>query len=408
MPIQFRSSDPEETARELRKMEEFFYGSRLIKKSDSDVAPASYAYSTAPTYTNPVYGRKVWSFLNYEANVPAIIPKEVWKQSGWRMVTAAAQSWAHAGAELSGGITRGGSLPATISPTLAVNATQPKEIIHTFGVTEINQFLSSVDDSVALLPFIREELGKEHAAIINTMLVQSAEYLAGNASANWSGTNNLESLDRIISKDGEEDQVGGSHDHFFDPWKKYGIADVDRDSGTTYDAVVEAPGGTIGTDGDLTLASMNKVWRQIIENGGKTDVILTGADFVVALEELLEPERRYIGDAKVVPTYSGVRGLEPGVDAGFSVATFKGIPMVTTAAMRCTDSTYGDTVSKAMFLDTEYLRLRTAAPTRYMETDRNYTAYVAQNKLRIEGGYLTVMELLCYRFNVQGKLRDIQ
>jgi len=76
--------------------------------------------------------------------------------------------------------------------------------------------------------------------------------------------------------------------------------------------------------------------------------------------------------------------------------------------MRCTDPTYGDTISKAMFLDTEYLRFRVAAPTRYLETARQYVSYLAQNKLRIEGGYLTVGELICYRFNVQGKLRDIK
>ena len=406
--VQERIDDPEKNLRELRELERKFYGSPIIRKADADVAPATPAYTTAPDWVQPLFGRKVWSFLNYEKNVFAILPKEVWKQSGWRLLTAAGQSWAHSGAELAGGIARGGALPDTIAPTIVVNATQPKEVIHTWGTEEIYEFMSSIDDSVEIIPLMREELGKEHAAIINTMLVQSVEYLAGNSSGNWAGTDNFETLDRIIASDAEEDAVGGSHDHYYDPWKKYGILDIDRDSGTTYDAVVKAPGGTLGTDGDLTLWAIEEVWRTIIEAGGKPDVILTGADFVTALSEILEPERRFIGEAKVMPQYGGVRGIAAGVEAGFSVATFRGIPIITTAAMRCTDSSYGDTISKAMFLDTEYLSFKVAAPTRYMETKRDYTSYVAQDKLRIEGAYLTVGELICYRFNVQGKLRDIK
>jgi len=406
-PIQERIDDPEENLRQLRELEKKFYGSKLIRKVDVDITPATVAYTTLPDWVQPVFGRKVWSFLNYEKNVFAIIPKERWIQSGWRMLTAAAQSWEHSGAELRGGMARGASLPDTIAPTLKVNATQPKEVMHTWAVREIDEFLSSIDDSVNIIPFMREELGKEHAAIINTMLVQSVEYLAGNATANWAGTDNFESLDRIIASDAEEDAVGGTYSGFYDPWTKSGLQAVDRDTSTEWDAVVESP-GTLGTDADLTLWAIEKVWRKIIENGGATDVILTGADFVTALSEILEPERRFMGQAQVVPQYGGVRGLGPGVEAGFSVATFRGIPIITTRVMRCTDPTYGDTISKAMFLDTEYLRFRVAAPTRYMETERRYVSYLAQNKLRIEGGYLTVGELIAYRFNVQGKLRDIK
>jgi len=406
--VQERLDDPEENLRQLRELEKQFYGSKLIRKVDVDVVPATIAYTTLPDWVQPVFGRKVWSFLNYEKNVFAILPKERWVRSGWRMLTSAGQSWAHAGAELSGGMARGGALPDTIAPTLKVNATQPKEVMHTWAVAEIDAFLSSIDDAVNIIPFMREELGKEHAAIINTMLIQSAEYLAGTASANWAGTDNFESLDRIVASDAEEDAVGGTYSGYYDPWTKYGLLAVDRDTETAFDAVVEAAGGTLGTDGDLTLWSIEDVWRKIIENGGAPDVILTGADFLTALSEILEPERRFMGEARVVPQYGGVRGLGPGVEAGFSVATYRQIPIITTAVMRCTDPTYGDTISKALFLDTEYLRFRVAAPTRYMETARQYVSYLAQNKLRIEGGYLTVGELICYRFNVQGKLRDIK
>lgn len=406
--VQERIDDPEENLRHLRELEKMFYGSKLVRKADSDISVTTPVYTTLPDWVQPIFGRKVWSHLNYDKNAFAIIPKERWIQSGWRMLTTAAIDWAHTGAEKAGGISRGAAIPDTVSTEPVVMATQPKEIMHTWGVLEMDAFLSSIDDAVAIIPYFREELGREHAAIINTMLVQSAEYLAANATANWAGTDNIESLRRVISSDAEEDAVGGTYANCFDPWTKYGLREIDRDATTTWDSIVVAPGGTLGTDGDLTLWAIEDVWRQIIENGGQPDVILTGADFVQALSEILEPERRFMGEALVVPQYGGVRGLAPGVEAGFRVATFRQIPMITTAVMRCTDATNGDTISPALFLDTEYLRLRVAAPTRYMETPRQYLSYLAQNKLRIEGGYLTTAELIAYRFNVHGKLRDIK
>lgn len=407
MAIQKRSTNPERTLKELRELEDLVYGSEL-KKSDSDVSIATPVYSTAADWYQPVFGRKVWSFLAYDQNVMAIIPKERWMQSGWRMLTSAAQAWTHAGAELTAGIAREGTLPETISITPTIQSVQPKEVMHTWATHEIYAFLSSVDDSVAIIPEMRREIGEEHASIINTTLIQSAEYLAANASADWAGTNNFESLDRLVSEDAEEDTLGGTHDTYYDAYVSYGTTAVDRDTGTTYDAIVEAPGGSIGTDGDLTVSSIDLVWRQIKENKGTPDVILTGADFIIALSEILEPERRFVGEAQVVPTFAGVRGLAPGVEGSFTVSTFRGIPMIDSPNVRCTDSSDGDTISKMFMLDTDFIRFRTAMPTKYMEEKSEYVTYHVNDSLRIEGGYLTVGELIMYRFNVQGKLRDIQ
>jgi hypothetical protein len=408
MGIQKRVEDPVENLRRLKALEAKVYGPEVIKKVDSDAGVATPAYSTAPDWWQPVFGRRMWSFLNYDKTAFAITPKEVWLQSGWRMVTAAAQSFAHSGAELAGGLARGGALPDTISITPVVQSVQPKEIMHTWGVSELNAFLSSVDDAVEIIPEMRREIGLEHASIINRMMIQSVEYLAGNASANWTGTNNIESFDRLLSSDAEEDAIGGTHDAYYDPWTAYATTEVDRDSGTTYDAIVEAPGGTLGTDGDLTVSVIDSVWRQIREAGGEPDVILTGADFVIALSEILEPERRFIGEASIRPSYGGVSGIGPGVEGSFTVSTFRGLPIIDSPYVRCTDATYGDTISKAYMLSTPYLRYRTAVPTKYMETPSEYITYLANDALRIEGGYLTVGELVCYRFNVQGKIRDIQ
>lgn len=395
--------DTEENMKMLKRMEEEFYGPQLIRK-DADAAVATPAYSTLPDWVQPVFGRRLWSFMNYEKNVLAVLPKAKWQYSGWRMLTTPALDWStHNATERTGGQSRGFNLPDTVKVTPVVNATQPKEIMHTWGVLEIDNFLSSIDDSIQIIPEMRAELGKEHAALINTMLVQGVESIAAAANKDWAGTNNIESLRRIISSDAEEDAIGGTYHNMFDPWVNYGLNPVDRDSGTTYDSQVVSFGSSIGTDGDITLPKIEQLWRQIQEAGGQTDVIITGADFVAALSEILEPERRFMGEMQVYPTYGGVRGLSPGVDAAFSVSSFRGIPIITTRVMRDTTT---DTISPSLWLDTQYLELRTASPTRYMETSRTYDAYVAQNKMRIEGAYYTAAELICYRFNTQGKLRD--
>jgi len=118
--IQERLDDPEENLRQLQELEKQFYGSKLIRKADVDVVPATIAYTTLPDWVQPVFGRKVWSFLNYEKNVFAILPKERWIRSGWRMLTSAGQSWAHTGAELSGGMSRGGA--STVKKSVAPQA----------------------------------------------------------------------------------------------------------------------------------------------------------------------------------------------------------------------------------------------------------------------------------------------
>ena len=53
-----------------------------VRKADADASTASPAYTTPPDFWNPIFGRKVWSALNYEENVFSIIPKHIINQIG--------------------------------------------------------------------------------------------------------------------------------------------------------------------------------------------------------------------------------------------------------------------------------------------------------------------------------------
>ena len=64
--------------------------------------------------------------------IEEIKPKEVWGNSGWRVITTRA-------ATSGGGVAEDGALPDTIKPTLAAVFTKPKNAAHNFGVSEIQQ-----------------------------------------------------------------------------------------------------------------------------------------------------------------------------------------------------------------------------------------------------------------------------
>jgi len=378
----------------MEEMEEFYYGPSKIKKADDPVL------TTDPGWWQTIFGRKVWSWLDYEKNVFAILPKAPWRQSGWRVMTAPAFSWAQptGGAQVPGGVDEHGAMPDTAHPTWAQLGTRPKTMIHGFNTSEVAEFLSGVDDAIDLLPELRREFGLEHAAIINTALITDVEQLAAAATADWAGTNNFETLDRIISSDSEEDAFGGTYAGYYDAWKKYATTEIDRDASTTYDAIVDH---NSGTDRDLVLSLIDALFTKIWKAGGKPKVIVTGYDTKQAWQQLLEAERRFMETARVVPTFAGIRGVAPGVEAGFFVATYHGIPILETAQMPA------DTISRIFVLDTDFLELRIAKPTRYYETAPG-AGYIYLNKVGIEGAYETMGELLCNRFNIQAKLRDLK
>lgn len=363
-------------------MEEFlakFYGPRKrLLKTATQISDAAVAAGSR-TLWEPIFGAKVWSWLNLEANVFAILPKEPWGKSGWRILTARAH-------ESGGGIaegTEGGGIPASVTLTFAEVLAAPKLVAHTFDITELAEFLSSADDAIDLFPIYREEIGKEHASCINKMLVGDANTVAGN---------NFESLDRVIAAKSEI--TGG----------RFGANDLDiygldRDTPTTYDAYVSH---NSGTDRDLSLSLIDTVLQNVWDNGGLPKVILTKTDSMMRWQQLLEAERRFMDTARVVPTYGGVRGPAPGVEAGFLVATYFGIPIIPSI-----DIPVDDTIGPIFFIDTDFLKFAVAQPTTYVESGKG-EGFIYRGYFKTQGLYKTRGELRAYRFNVHGKLVDLK
>ena len=348
------------------------YSSEEIQKVDDPLLT-----STTGWY-NAVYGAKVWQQLNYEVNAFAILPKIPWRQSGWRVESAYPLDPASGAV---GGIAENAA-PLTsdsVKPTWLELSTAPKSIWNHFEASDVATFLSTVDDSIDAVGELRESLGKTHALMLNEMLMGHVDTLAGN---------NLESIDRVVSNIAEEALItAGDGD----------IYGIDRTSDAWADAVVNH---NSGTDRPLTLAIIDSTLKDIWQNGGKPKVILTGYDTLMEWQQLLEAQRRFMPGQTMTASFNGVQVAAPGVEGGFMVSTYHGIPII--PVHRCT--TGGSGVSNIYFLDTDHLAIKVAKPTQYIQQDDP----LAIDRFCMVGGFYTMAELICTNFAYQGKIRDLE
>ena len=378
--------------RTINDMERYYYGAGsnmgyAYSGSELLKADAPMLSTTAGTY-QAIYGRKVWSQLNQEFNAFSILPKKPWDRSGWRVVTARPDS------TKGGGIAENGTLPETTKPTFQHIAAKPKTIAHTFDMSEVAIFLNDKDDGLGdIRSVLKEEMGKHHAEEINKMLLQDVDTPAGN---------DFESLDRVTSSSFVETASFGDVSAITD----HNIYNLTRNgagagSQQWYDAQVDA-GANNGTDRALTLNILDGMFRQVWEAGGQPKVILTGYDTLETIQQLLQPQQRFVEMKRVVPGVNGVKGV-PGIQGGFMVATYNGVPIIPSKDVH--KGTGGS--SRLYFLDTDYLWFTTAKPTLYHESGIETGDPFGINRLGQMGMFHTMGELIASFFKASGKIRDL-
>ena len=377
--------------RTIQQLEEYYYG----RNAFGNVMKADDPYLTTTTgIYNPIYGQKVWSQLNQEKNVFACLPKKPWNSTGWRVISARSDDSTGTTLDtISGGVAEGGDIPDTVKPAYVEVFTKPKTIAHSFNASEVDKFLSSVDDALDPMAAAHEYFAIEHPEHMNAMLMANP--------ASGAASNNLESLDRVIGSYAEMAA-------FTDPGAgELDIYGLDRDAAATWtDAHVSYnASASASSPRDLTLSLLDSVLTNVRQNGGQPDVIFTGWDTLERLQGLLQAQRRFgMSDEKlVVPTFNGIKGAPvDGYEGGFTVATYQGIPIIPTKD--CTQ----DTISRMYFVDSRYMHLRIAKPTQYFETGISSGNPFAINSFSDEGLYRTMAELVCTFFKAHGKLRDLK
>ena len=386
--------------RTITDMERYYYGagnamgysysgSELLK-ADSPMLS-----TTAGTY-QAIYGRKVWSQLNQEFNAFSILPKKPWDRSGWRVITGK-PSDATTGSLL-GGVAENATLPDTQRPTFQHIAAKPKTIAHTFDMSETAIFLADKDDGMGdIRSVLKEEMGKHHAESINKMLLDKVDNPAGN---------NFESLDRVTAahNDDANSKTGLDANHnVLTATSDLDIYSIGREANRSW-ANAEMSNNIVSdtaTDRVLSLDVLDDIFQRLWVRGGNPKVILTGYDTLMRLQQLLQSQQRFMEEKRVTPTYNGVKGV-PGIEAGFIVATYNGVPIIPSKDVA------KDTIARMYLLDTDYLHFSTAIPTQYFESGIETGDPFAINRLGQEGLYRTMGEIWTTFFGAQGQVRDLK
>tara|TARA_R110000851_G_scaffold220568_3_gene373389 strand:- start:48177 stop:49343 length:1167 start_codon:yes stop_codon:yes gene_type:complete len=379
--------------RTIEDMERLYYGAGTGNNawaySGTDLlkADSPMMSSTAGTY-QAIFGRKVWSQLNQEFNAFSVIPKKPWEKSGWRVTTAKADF------TKGGGVGENATLPETTKPTFQHVSTKPKTVAHSFDLSETAMFLADKDDGLGdARAVMKMEMAKHHTEHINKMLLEDLDTPAGN---------DFESLDRITSNSFIEDHtafadVSAESDHNI-----YSLTRAGKTAGSAqwYDAQVDA--GASSAQRALTLNTLDGMFRKVWEAGGQPKVILTGYDTLETIQQLLQPQQRFVEMKRVVPGVNGVKGV-PGIQGGFMVATYNGVPIIPSKDIH----KEAGGASRLYFLDTDYLWFTTAKPTLYHESGIETGDPFGINRLGQMGMFHTMGELICTFFKASGKIRDL-
>ena len=376
--------------RTIQDMERYYYGGTATTGytySSGDIlkADAPLLSTTAGTY-QAIYGRKVWSQLNQEFNAFSILPKKPWERSGWRIITAKPSF------NVGGGLAENATLPDTTKPDFLHVAAKPKTIGHSFDLSEVSMFLSDKDDGLGdVRQVLKEEMGKHHADHINRMLLQDVDTPAGN---------DLESLDRLTTDPAKMTTTQGAVSALTD----HDLYSITRDGSAGFHSAEVDVGGdasTSATNRNLSLNQLDGLFQQIWTRGGNPKVMLTGYDTLMRVQQLLQSQQRFMESKRVTPTYNGVKGV-PGIEAGFIVATYNGVPLIPSKDVTT------DGISRIYYFDTDYLWFQTAIPTQYFESGIETGDPFAINRLGQEGLYRTMGEVWDSFFGAGGSIRDLK
>lgn len=402
--------------RTMDELESLYYGGfsrSLIAKMNNPMLTA-----TGGVF-NAVFGAYAWAQLNLEANAFGILPKYPWDKSGWRAITARPVVDTAQGNTSRGGVAEGGVIPDTIKPAIDELEVRPKTMALTFSTSEVMEWLSnhSKDDIWGGLGSLRLYMAVQHKELINQALLNDVQTDAAAAGANYDGTDDFESLDRIVSNDAEEDVLGGSFTDWYDPWKGT-TSKVDRDTVGNYGATVDTAGTLGTTDGVLTDDIIRTHLRKIRIAAGKDPNVFLGSHEVYSeIQGLYLPQVRVAnpyGEKIVQVDVNGIKTFD-GTGVGIHVNSLYGVPFIPTKDAPQNGSTevgrlFALDLSDAEGFGYPRLGIQIAIPTEYYEATRRTPGYpfINSNTLVEKALFRTMGELVCRHFKSQGKIRDIK
>jgi hypothetical protein len=359
---------------------------------------AQYNTDVAGIY-NAVFGRMAWTQLNLEANAFSVLPKYPWVTSGWRVHSARGYTQTTGDPETQRGfIGQTGTLPATHRETFMEVSTTPKQIATNFDVSEIMEALASQsnDDHIGNMEYLKPVYSARHRENINQQLLHDVDTVA---------TKGFQSLDRICSSYAEASAILSATTDVDVYGLTRGSAPNIHDAQVLHNSDV---------DRDLTDALIRVMIASIGEAGGETSFILTGWDTDQTIKGIYDTQVRY-NILEHTQVKLGINGVESqrGLGVGLGVNSLYGNPMIVSKDVK------KDGKSRMYFLDTSdpegygipRLGFKVLKPTQYFEAGIDSSVpetTFGLNGLRTEGMFRTSGELICRRFNTQGKIRDLK
>ena len=368
-----------------------YYGGTLgiskrygISKADDNIDTTGLAEGL-----NTVFGAKVFNQLNTKSEVFKLLKKEAWTQSGFRALTARHATTA--------GVAEGGAFPETDQPALKEITLTLKEVVTPWQMSSKAEILSEADDGLGnLAAFMRREQGEAHAFFLDDMLTKSVEANSDGSSGAGLAGNNMESLDRVTATLAYVTDAQ-SPSNSQDDCDMYGI---DISSNSFFDA-----GHTHFTDDGsnnaLALDDLDTMIAALLENGANYNslAILTGFDTYQNLKALMQGTNgafKFSLDGAAAANMNGVTG-EAGLNFDSRVGAYDGIPIFLSQHVP------KDGASRLYMLDMDNLALRVAAPTTYVDN----TNLAVRQVLSREYAFITAGELVAYRRNTSGSIRDL-
>jgi len=400
-------------------------------------------FLTSTDFFTAVYGEKVWDVLQSQTRFWNMIRRVPWgPRTGWRNRDQRNASTAP--------VQGSGALPDIAKANYRNIEALPKSIVTMLGVDQTAQFLSGLEGGIGdalaqeqawaeidhvkdinqqlLAPtnLIVTTTGGTGAAIVmpfgklskgdkvysaglggagTTAVVVTHDATTGIVTWTDGGTFTdgngvaiasraaFTSLDDIVEQDGRS---------------KIGANDVDSDVYNLTTRTVDTYAAAIvldnnGTPRDISTDLLDEALREVRLNGGEPDLIVTGLEQVDNIAALLQGQQRFmdVGEFKVKV---GTEETLPGFRTGFSLATYKSIPVFgdPDAVLGLTEA--GANIGSHVFvLDTRWLEVAVAQMTKYLES----RDFLQNNALVIEAMFWTMAELRCTDITKQAKIVDL-
>ena len=396
-----------------------YYGGLLGISKEYGISKAEDPMDTDKTaYFNTMYGAKVFSQLNNESDIFKLLPKQPWNTSGYRILTDRSAGTAGTPPTGTGGLAEGAVFPEADTPDLLEISLTMKEIVTAWDITTRASVLSRADDGLGDIEgFLKDNAATDHAFYIDQMLCAANPVLTAA---------NLESLDRIVANGAEADLTGTSSSIAANDLDVYGDnTNFNREGSDSSWFMANVSTGTVGSNlavaKVLALSDIDDLISSALENGAKYEdlIILTGYDTLEQLKRRMTGDTanwRLMMEAQAPRSEGGVKS-QPGMNLDTRVGYYDSIPMFvsqhvpvcglggTTAGVGGGTTIGSNTaMSNLYILDMSNLHLRLAVPTTYVS---NEDLGVTQ-KLAREYAFITGGELVCTKFNTQGKIRDLK